>query len=190
MNHKGTIVIESERLILRPFTEADIEAVYRNWGGDPAVSKYLHWPRHRDVEDSREVISMWIDGYKKPDFYQWAIVPKDLGENIGTISIVSMNEKIDMLHFGYCIGSKWWRKGYTSEALSAILPFLFDEIGANRVESQHDPENINSGRVMLKCGLKFEGRLRQAEKTTRGIVDSCVYSILKSEWDEMKGNHN
>lgn len=186
MNHKGTIVIETERLILRPFVMEDIEAAYRNWGGDPAVSKYLHWQCHRDEEDTREVLSMWIENYQKSDFYQWAIVPKDLGENIGTISIVSMNEKIDMLHFGYCIGSKWWRRGYTSEALAGILPFLFDEVGANRVESQHDPENENSGRVMLKCGLKFEGTLRQAERTVRGIVDSSVYSMLKSEWDAMK----
>ena len=188
MNHKGTIVIETERLILRPFVMEDIETAYRNWGGDPEVSKYLHWQCHRDREDTREVLSMWIDGYQKPDFYQWAIVPKDLGENIGTISIVSMNEKTDMLHFGYCIGSKWWRKGYTSEALAGILPFLFDEVGANRVESQHDPENPNSGKVMLKCGLKYEGTLRQAERTTRGIVDSSVYSMLKSEWEERKKN--
>ena len=185
MNHKGTIVIETERLLLRPFVMEDIEAAYANWGGDPEVSKYLHWECHRNTDDTREVLSMWIDGYKKNDFYQWAIVPKELGENIGTISIVGMNEKTDMLHFGYCIGSRWWRKGYTSEALAGILPFLFDEVGANRVESQHDPENENSGKVMLKCGLKYEGTLRQAERTTRGIVDSSVYSILKSEWEEM-----
>ena len=63
---------------------------------------------------------------------------------------------------------------------------MFDEVGANRVESQHDPENENSGKVMLKCGLKYEGTLRRAERTTRGIVDSSVYSMLKSEWEEMK----
>ena len=60
--------------------------------------------------------------------------------------------------------------------------YLFLEVGANRIESQHDPDNPHSGGVMKKCGLKYEGTLRQADYSNRGIVDACVYSILRSEW--------
>lgn len=124
----------------------------------------------------------WVSRSADPEFYQWAIVSKDVNEPIGTISVVDRNEALGIFHIGYCIGSKWWHKGITSEAFSAVIHFLFEGVGANRIESQHDPENIHSGDVMKKCGLTFEGTLRQADFNNRGIVDACVYSILQSEW--------
>ena len=59
---------------------------------------------------------------------------------------------------------------------------MFEEVGANRIESQHDPDNPNSGLVMKKCGLTYEGTLRQADYSNRGIDDACIYSLLKEEW--------
>ena len=101
---------------------------------------------------------------------------------LATISVVDQNESLSILHIGYCIGSKWWNKGITSEAFSAIIPYLFDQVKANRIESQHDPLNPNSGRVMKKCGLTFEGILRQADISNQGIVDAAMYSILATEY--------
>ncbi len=71
-----------------------------------------------------------------------------------------------------------------TEAFKAIIPFFFNEVGVNRIESQHDPNNPNSGKVMQKCGLKYEGTLRQADWSNKGVVDACMYSLLKSEWKE------
>ncbi len=182
MNHLGTKTIETERLILRKFRQNDAEAAFRNWTGDDAVTKYLRWPTHRDLETTQRVINDWVNDSQNGDFYQWAIELKEIGEPIGTISVVGCNEKLDILHIGYCIGSKWWHRGITSEAFAAIIPFLFDEVGANRIESQHDPNNPHSGNVMKKCGLKYEGTLRCADFNNQGIVDACTYSILKEEW--------
>lgn len=93
-----------------------------------------------------------------------------------------MDEKRDKVHIGYCIGSKWWRKGYTSEAFSRIIPFLFNEVKALRIEAQHDPNNPNSGKVMRKCGLSYEGTLRKADWNNRGIVDACIYGLLAEDY--------
>ena len=97
----------------------------------------------------------WIKGYDSLDFYQWAIVLKELGEPIGSISVVDKNDNLDIIHIGYCIGSKWWNQGITTEAFKAIILFFFEEVGANRIESQHDPNNPGSGKVMEKCGLNY-----------------------------------
>lgn len=183
MEHKGTVRIETERLILRQFTEGDIEAAFRNWTSDDRVTEFLRWPTHTDVTVTDMIVKSWIDGYKDNAFYQWAIELKGLGEPIGTISVVDMDEKTDKVHIGYCIGSNWWKKGYTSEAFAGIIPFLFKEIKANRIESQHDPNNPNSGKVMKKCGLKYEGTLRKADWSNKGIVDACMYGLLAEEWD-------
>ena len=183
MNHQGTKTIETERLILRKFRLEDAPAAFRNWTSDERVTEFLRWPTHKEPAVTERVIADWVADSEKPDFYQWAIVLKSLGEPIGTISVVDMNEKLDILHIGYCIGSKWWRQGITSEAFRAIIPYLFREVGANRIEAWHDPNNPNSGAVMKKCGLTYEGTLRQADYSNKGIVDACVYSILRSEWE-------
>ena len=183
MNHKGTVALETARLQLRRFVETDAPAVFHNWTSEEKVTEYLRWPTHKSMTTTETILKDWIRMYENSHFYQWAIVPKDgRNEPIGTISVVDMNEKLDIVHIGYCIGSRWWNQGITSEAFSAIIPFLFDEVGANRIESQHDPENAGSGKVMVKCGLKYEGTLRQADRNNRGIVDASMYSLLASEY--------
>ena len=186
MQHKGTKRIETNRLILRPFCIDDINASYKNWTSDEKVTEFLRWPTHTSVAITERVIKDWIEKSKEKDFYQWAIVLKELGEPIGTISVVDSNESLNILHIGYCIGSKWWHKGYATEAFGAIIPYLFDEVGANRIESQHDPNNPHSGKVMEKCGLTYEGTLRQSDFNNKGVVDACMYSLVKADWKNAK----
>ena len=183
MEHIGTRIIETERLLLRQFNKNDAESMFKNWESDSRVTEFLRWKTAVDISEVESVLSQWIQGYQNPDFYQWAIVLKEIGEPVGTISVVEKNEKLNIVHIGYCIGSKWWHQGITSEAFKAIIPFFFDEVGVNRIESQHDPNNPNSGEVMKKCGLKYEGTLRQADWSNKGVVDACIYSLLKSEWE-------
>lgn len=185
MEHKGTKTIETERLLLRKFNENDAGAMFRNWESDSKVTEFLRWKTVSDIGIAEQILNDWIKEYRNDDFYQWAIVLKEIGEPIGTISVVEKNDSLDIVHIGYCIGSKWWNQGITSEAFNAIIPFFFEEIGANRIESQHDPNNPNSGKVMQKCGLKYEGTLRQADWSNKGIVDACIYSLLKSEWTKV-----
>jgi ribosomal-protein-alanine N-acetyltransferase len=68
-----------------------------------------------------------------------------------------------------------------SEALKAVMDFFFDEVGANRIESRHDPNNPHSGMVMKKCGMKYEGTMRMADRNNQGICDACWYALLKLE---------
>lgn len=182
MQHKGTQPLETARLMLRSFTMADAAPAFRNWTSDDQVTRFLRWPTHQTQSVTEDVLADWIARYTDPTFYQWAIVPKDLGEPIGTISVVDMDERTAKVHIGYCIGSRWWRMGYTSEAFAGIIPFLFGQVGARRIESQHDPENPGSGRVMQKCGLRYEGTLRQADWNNRGIVDACIYGLLADDF--------
>ena len=67
------------------------------------------------------------------------------------------------------------------EAMLLACDFLFDEIGVNRIESRHDPRNPNSGKVMKKCGMKYEGTLHSSDWNNQGICDACYYALLKDE---------
>lgn len=182
MEHCGTKQLETERLILRRFVSEDADAMYRNWASDDEVTKFLVWPTHSDVGVTRQVIEGWVNSYSDEKFYQWAIVPKDNGgEPVGSIAVVQMKESVSMVHIGYCIGKPWWHQGITSEALKAVIDFCFDQVGANRVEARHDSRNPNSGKVMQKCGMKYEGTLRSADRNNQGINDACYYGLLRED---------
>lgn len=179
LNHKGTQTIKTERLFLRRFRIEDAQAMYDNWASDDEVTRYLIWPTHSSVEVTRMVLENWVNSYAKEDFYLWGI---ELGgQPIGSISVVEMDETVKKAQIGYCIGTHWWHMGIISEALKAVMDYLFDEVGFNRLEACHDPRNPNSGKVMLKCGMSYEGTLRQAGRNNQGICDACFYAMLRCD---------
>ena len=178
--------METARLILRRAIPEDAEPMFRNWASDPEVTKYLTWPAHSSIAVSEMVIGSWISEYKKDNYYQWMIVLKELGEPIGSISVVRQNNYVEEAEIGYCIGSRWWNRGITSEALTAVIDFLFNEVGMNRIAARHDPNNPHSGGVMRKCGMKYEGTTRASDRNNEGICDAAQYSILRSEWQKSR----
>ena len=183
LTHKGTQTIETQRLILRQACCEDAEPMFRNWASDPEVTKYLTWPTYERVETAHQILDLWIKEYEKPDYYQWMIVPKELGDPIGSISVVRQNDRVKEAEIGYCIGSRWWHKGIMTEALSAVIEYLFVLIGMNRVTAKHDLNNPHSGGVMRKCGMKYEGTARASAWNNQGICDTAHYAITRSDWN-------
>ena len=181
MINKGTVLLETDRLILRKFKYSDAEYMFKNWGSDPKVSKFLSWPTHSDVNVSQKIINNWIEEYNN-NIYNWAIELKSIHEAIGAISIVELDEANEACEIGYCISSRYWNEGFTSEAFKAVINYLFKEVHINRIAAKHDIDNPASGRVMKKCGLTYEGTLREAKKRKGKLGSFAVYSILKSEW--------
>ena len=183
LTHKGTQTIETSRLILRRAVREDAEPMFRNWASDPEVTKYLTWPTHSSIAVSEMVIGNWLQEYEKQNYYQWMIVLKELSEPIGSISVVRQNDHVEEAEIGYCIGKEWWHKGIATEALTAVIAYLFGEVGMNRVAARHDPNNPNSGGVMRKCGMKYEGTHRASDRNNQGICDAAQYAIIRSEWN-------
>lgn len=186
LTHKGTKKIETSRLILRKAVLEDAAPMFRNWASDPEVTKFLTWPTHKSIEVSQKVLDSWLSEYEKDDYYQWMIVLKELGEPIGSISTVHQREDIGEAEIGYCIGRQWWHKGIMSEALAAVIDYLFGQVGMSRIAARHDPNNPHSGGVMKKCGMKYEGTTRQSDRNNQGICDAAHYAILRSDWKKEK----
>lgn len=181
MQHLGTNSMETSRLILRPFGLEDAQAMYDNWAKDHEVTKFLSWPCYQSIEDAHKILNVWLEGYQKPDFYQWAIELKELGQPIGSISVVNSDDRVEMAEIGYCIGKHWWGQGIMPEALNAVMDYLFDAVGMQRIEAGHDPNNPASGAVIRKCGMQYEGTLRRRIRSNQGITDVAWYSLLKEE---------
>ena len=182
MKHCGTQQLETGRLVLRRLVESDAGAVYRNWASDPEVTRFLTWPTHPDPEVTKYVIGTWLPLYEKKDYYHWAITLKENGdEPIGTIHGL-VNDDLESVQIGYCLGRSWWHRGIMSEAAQAVIGFFFDTVGAASICSYHDPNNPRSGMVMKRCGMKYEGTRRAADRNNTGICDQSWYSILRTEY--------
>jgi ribosomal-protein-alanine N-acetyltransferase len=182
MNHQGTNLIETSRLCLRRFKIEDAEQMFLNWGSDDEVTKYLTWQTHKNVDETRELLVLWIKYYENKDNYNWVIEIKETKTIIGSISVVEIKEKIEAVTIGYCIGKKWWNLGYTSESLISIVSYLFEEIKVNRIEAYHDVRNVYSGKVMQTAGMKFEGTKREGGHNNQGICDQALYGIVARDY--------
>ena len=183
MQHRGTIRIETECLILRPYRESDGDAMFRNWASDPEVSRYLTWQAHENAQISRRFCAMQEQRSARPECYDWIIELKTLVEPIGSIGVVQLREDIDAAELGYCLGRAWWGQGLMCEALQAVIRYLICDVGFRRITAAHDIENVRSGRVMQKCGMRREAICRAAGRNNRGVVDMVCYAILSEDLD-------
>lgn len=180
LNHVGTIIIETERLILRRFTLDDAKDMYNNWASDDEVTKYVTWSTHESVDTSTVIISNYILDYTEDDFYEWAIELKETKEVIGSICLHDIDNDFMRCEIGYIISRKHWYKGIAKEAGEQLINLAFNKIGFVRVSGLHDLDNISSGKVLKKLGMTHEGTLRKYSKDNKGnFVDMEIYSIVK-----------
>lgn len=179
MQHRGTQTITTERLVLRRFRLDDAALMFYNWANDAEVTRYLTWQPHGDISVTTGVLRSWVNDYRRPDFYQWAIEYE--GTLIGAIGAHEPNENLKSIAVGYCMGRSWWGRGIMTEALKAVIGYLFS-IGANRIWAIHHVNNPASGRVMEKSGMQYEGIIRQGGKNNIGVLhDVRQYAIVASD---------
>lgn len=177
---KENSILESARLILRPFTMDDVEDVF-SYASDSVVTEYLTWPSHTEISQTKKVVKEFYIG----NIGTYAIELKSEGKCIGCIELRPCIEH-DKSGFGYVLDRNYWNKGYMSEALNLILNFSFSKLNLNRVESNHYVGNEGSGRVMQKCGMKYEGTGKQEMKIKGKFYDVVHYAILKEDWINLK----
>lgn len=184
MNNKGTITLETERLILRRGSINDSKQVYENYGKDPLVSKYVVWNQHKDIEDAVNLMNKWEQSYDESTSYKWLVVEKQTNEIIGSISAVKVDDINKTVALGYCYGSKWWNKGYATESLKRVIKFFFEEVNTETIYANHLTSNAASGKVMKKAGMIYEGTLRNRmiDKNTNKPMGLETYSIIKKDY--------
>ncbi|MBQ8511542.1 MAG: GNAT family N-acetyltransferase, partial [Clostridia bacterium] len=109
LNHKGTKIIQTERLVLRKFTADDAQAMYENWATDAEVTRFLTWQPHKSATETRALLENWVTNYENPAYYNWVMTLD--GTPIGNVSIVRQSDRNEIMEFGYCMGKSWWKMG-------------------------------------------------------------------------------
>ena len=151
-------VLETERLILRPLTLNDCDAVYK-WVSDEDVTRYMVY----NTYTSKEQLVEWLKSIENDEDYLFGFVRKDTGDLIGCGSIGQYERYGDRWGFGYNLRKDQWGFGYATEAAKAMIRFAQKEFGIRRFACSHVEQNKASGHVIEKCGLHFV-RYGQFEK--------------------------
>ena len=173
--------LTSARLILRPFTLDDAERVTDLAGDKRVAATTTHIPHPYILKDAIDWISTHKLAYEKTGQLTLAVVLADDNLLIGAVGIIP-GRGDDRAEIGYWIAVPYWNNGYCTEAARAIIEYGFEELRLNRIQARHFGNNPASGRVMQKCGMTFEGTLRQFFKKWGEYLDTDIYSILKDEY--------
>lgn len=176
------MILETERLILRPWEESDAEELYK-YAKDPQVGPVAGWPVHTSVENSREIIR---DVLSAPETY--AVVLKKTGRIVGSVGLIftgdghiSMTES--EAEVGYWIGVPYWGQGLIPESVRRLLKHCFEDLGITAVWCGYYDGNDKSRRVQEKCGFIYQQTKTDMPCELMGGVRTEHFSrITKEEW--------
>ena len=176
-------VIETKRLKLRKLSMRDAGDIFE-YASLPEVAEHVMWDHHRNISDSLHFLRFVTKQYESDAPSPWGIVHKELGKIIGTIGFHIWSLPHGYAEVGYALSKEYWNNGYITEAFKEVITFGFGKMGLQRLEATCMLPNSASERVMVKCGLKFEGILRERLFAKGRFLDLKMYSILKSEWEK------
>lgn len=173
--------LETERLRLRKLTMRDAQDIY-NYSRDPLVAKHVLWDAHRSIGESRAYLRYMLRKYRMTEPASWGIELKSTGRIIGTIGYMWIQTDNAAAEVGYSLSRLYWGQGIMTEALHAVIDYAFTALKLNRIEAIHEIDNPASGAVMKKCGMQYEGRLRQKLFNKGRYVDVDMYAILRKDF--------
>lgn len=170
--------IETERLILRPFSLEDAKEVQRLAGDIEIAKTTLHIPHPYKDGMAEEWISRHVEEYKRAISLTLAITNREQKYLIGAIGL-AINKEHDRAELGYWVGRPYWNKGYCTEAAKELCDYGFQKIGLNKICAAHLKRNPASGKVMQKIGMKQEGIFKEHVKKWGKYEDLVYYGMLK-----------
>jgi aminoglycoside 6'-N-acetyltransferase len=176
--------LETERLILRAFQDADIDA-FAAYRSDPQVARYQSW----STPYSREQASAFITemSIRPPgitgDWFQIALELKSSGELIGDCAFHILVQDSRQAEIGFTLARPFQGQGFAFEAVQRLFVYLFGELGLHRVVATCDIENIASMRLLERLGMRREAHFVENIWFKGSWGSEYMYAILKREWN-------
>ena len=178
-------ILETERLILRPFEETDFEAVH-SYASVAENIEYMFWGPNNEYQTKEFILQSISQSKEHPcKNYQYASVLKSSKKLIGGCNLSLVGD--DEAEIGWIVHKDYWKQGFGTEIGKRIVEFGFSELGLHRIIAHCDTENYGSYRVMERIGMRREGCFieeRPASKfSDKKYGDEYSYAILKDEWE-------
>jgi len=177
------IKIKTDRLILRPFQESDLNA-FSDYRSDPEVARYQSWSAPFSLDQARSFlveinrVEPGTPGY----WYQFAIERRNNPGIIGDCGFQVWKEDEKQAYIGFSFAQKYQKQGYASEAVHRVLEFLFTEFRLHRVSAICDVDNTASARLLEGMGMRREAHLIENIWFKGSWGSEYTYAILEREW--------
>lgn len=174
-------MLETERLILRPFREEDKDFVLEHFS-KYEINEYSSFKDLETMEEAIELYERLFSPSANPDAFRLVMVLKETGAPIGTLGFHRYSKQDNRAELGYDMMKAYWGRGLMIEAVREIIRYGFMEMDLNRIEADANAKNVRSTKLMLNIGFKREGTLRQKFFYKGGFHDAEIFSILKEDW--------
>jgi RimJ/RimL family protein N-acetyltransferase len=176
-----TPTLNTDRLRLRPFDDADADALYA-LHSNAYVLRYWDSPPWSERSRAAQFVAKSRTMADEETGARLAIDRSSDGEFIGWCSLSQWNPDYRSASLGYCFTEASWGHGYATEAARAVLQWAFDTLDLNRVQAEADTRNRPSARVLEKLGFVHEGTLREDCIVDGDVSDSWIYGLLRRDW--------
>ena len=176
-----TPTLHTARLRLRPFTNADADALYA-MHSSAYVLRYWDSPPWRDRARAERFLTACRQMAEEGSGARLAIDRASDSSFLGWCSLTRWNPDYRSASLGYCLSEAAWGHGYATEAARSVLEWAFDALDLNRVQAETDTRNAASARVLEKLGFLREGTLREDCVVDGEVSDSWVYGLLRRDW--------
>ena len=180
------IPIRTERLLIRPFRPDDLaDFVARR--NDPVVAKYQNWELPYSMEQAEKAVSELaaMDGPKNEEWWMAVVADPDTDDALGDLA-VHLSWEGRSAEVGYTFAKENWGRGFATEALAAMVEYLFDDVGVTRVFGTLHPDNPASAMVLERTGLLFEGHTRSSFWLAGEVSDDWIYGMTRPDWERWR----
>jgi RimJ/RimL family protein N-acetyltransferase len=175
--------LETERLVLRPFEEGDLDALYRTQS-DAEVARWLY-ADPRSLEETRELLGRKVAGRQFTAEDEWisaAVIERESGQLVGDVALHWVSAEHKTGELGFIFDPAHQGRGYATEAARAFLAFGFEGMGFHRMIGRAEARNTASIRVLEKLGMRREALLVENEWVKGEWQSELVYAMLEHEW--------
>jgi [ribosomal protein S5]-alanine N-acetyltransferase len=180
------MLLETARLILRPFALTDAPAIQKLASDRAIADTMISIPHPYPDGEAENYISRKIAEFRDGDSVAFAIECKQEKLLRGAIEIRDIDREHSGAELSFWLGVESWGRGYMSEAVSSMLSFGFENLHLNRLYAYHMLRNPTSGKVLMKNGFIHEGILRQRVRKWEVFEDVVLLAILHRDWKHQK----
>lgn len=177
------LILESERLVLRPLEEKDAENVFEIFS-DTEVMRYYDLLPFKSMEEAHRQTRFFMQALADRTMIRWGIVLKENEKLVGTCGLFAFSDADKKAELGYELNRNYQRRGIMSEALPLVLDFAFSNSDINRIEAFIEIPNTASQLLAGKLGFIKEGEMRDYELCRGQLIDITLWALLRQDWEK------